>query len=176
MNKKKKGAASYITLIFQTWYRNKGKEVRLEGPCTQQAFEMCLLYLITYWCNLIMCLAFKVASVGGWWTLPKAFFDFMGSNLLKDKVTGTACKHTGQNISLKWSCYAVLRKWKPFRKLNIILPGRATLQPPSALGIMLPLQCVPLDCSLLSMWVQQFLKLKWWPKRVALQLSLASPC
>lgn len=137
LSEQKKGAAGYITLIFQTWHRKKRKEKRSgwRAPVPSRAFEMRLLYLITYWCNLIMCYAFKVASVGGWWTLPRAFFDFMESNLLKEKVTGTACKHTGQNISLKWWYHAgVLRKWKPFRKLNIILPGRAMLQPPSALG------------------------------------------
>lgn len=103
--------------------------------------------------------AFKVASVVGWWvTLPQGFFYCLEGKLLKDKVIGTACKHAGQNISFKWSSsVGILRKWKPFRKLAINLSGRATLQPPQALGqSSFPSSVSLSDSSVLIKWKQGF--------------------
>ena len=92
-------------------------------------------------------------------SLPR-LFSCLERNLMKDKVMGTACKHTGQNTALKWSCSAgVLRKWKPFRKFTITLSGRISLHPPQALGqFSFPTKVSLSDSSVLSRWEQGFWK------------------
>lgn len=151
-----KGAATQH-LFSKKWHRKE----KIEVPAPSSVSVICLLYLIIHWCDLVMCHTFNIFCICfciGWWaTLPQGVFYFLESNLLKDKVTSTACRLTGQNVSFQWSYYAgILRRWKPFRKLAIILSGRATLQPPQAPEtILISLSSVSLlDYSFLGRWEQ----------------------